>query len=152
MYSPNIGEKNRRLQHGMTLLPFKRINRNCHSGAQTQLTFAPINYVSFSDFLNKTPPPELTVSHFTHQVRQSTESYTFRRVENEKVNTICQTMEGEGKQDTESQTAAVEEEDTPLFRKNLRKVMDNEFRAAATRRDRNLSPLMNMVRQQKWES
>ena len=45
----------------------------------------------------------------------------------------------------------VEEDDTPLFRKNLRKVMDIKFLAAATRLDRNLSPLMNMIKHQKWD-
>ena len=30
--------------------------------------------------------------------------------------------------------------------------MDIEFLAAATRRDRNLSPLLNMIRQQKWDN
>ena len=45
----------------------------------------------------------------------------------------------------------MEEEDVPLFRKNLRKALDVDFIAAATKRDRNFQPLINMVRQQKWD-
>ena len=107
---------------------------------------APINYGTFNYYLNKPPPPELTVSDVSHQVIPSQESYTFRRKENEKLNAICQTVHEETTT-TECQTTTVEEEDTPLFRKNLRKVMDIEFLAAATRRDRNVSPLMNMIKQ-----
>ena len=135
----------RQLQQGMALPPFKHITRKCHSDSQTQLTFAPINYATFNDYLNEPPPPELTISDVTHQVIPSEESYTFRRIENEKVNAICQTLPEETTT-TECQTTTVEEEDTPLFRKNLRKVL-----AAATRRDRNLSPLINMIKQQKWD-
>ena len=134
----------------MVLPPFKRITRKCHSDTQTQLTFAPINYATFNDYLNKPPPPELTISDVTHQFIPSAESYTFRRIENEKVNAICQTLQEEATT-TECQTTTMEEEDTPLFHKNLRKVMDIECLAAATRCDRNLSPLMNMIRQQKWD-
>ena len=39
----------------------------------------------------------------------------------------------------------------PLLRKNLRKALDVDFISAATNRDRNLQPLINMVRQQKWD-
>ena len=119
-------------------------------------------YASSNDFLSKPPPPELTVSDVKHQVIPSTESFTFERFENERVDAICQTLELTEKQDTECQTqteedrstkqdteyqttASIEEEDTPMFRKNLRKVVDVKFLAAATRRDWNLSPLMNMV-------
>ena len=136
----------RQLHQGMALPTFKKITRKCHSGTQTQLTFAPIDYATFNDYLNKPPPPELTVSDVNHQVIPSQESYTFRRKKNEKVNAICQTVQEETTT-TECQTKTVEEEDTPLFRKNLRKVMDIEFLAAATRRDRNLSPLMSMIKQ-----
>ena len=141
----------RQLQHDMALHPFKRITRNCQSGNQTQLTFAPVNYATFNDYLNKTPPPETTISDVTHQVIPSAESYTFKRIENEKVNAICQTLQEETTM-TECQTTTVEDEDTPLFRKNLRKVMHIEFLAAATRRDRNLSSLVNMIKQQYWDS
>ena len=135
----------------MALPPFKRITRKCHSGTQTQLPFALINYTTLTDYLNKPPPPELTIRDVTHQVIPSAESYTFKKIENEKVNAICQTLKEETTT-TECQTTTVEEEFTPLFRKNLRKVLDIEFLAAATRRDRNLSPLINMVKQRNWDS
>ena len=51
----------------------------------------------------------------------------------------------------ECQAISMEKEDVPLFRKNLRKALDVDFIAAATKRDRNLQPLINMVRQQKWD-
>ena len=159
----------RQLQQGMALPPFRQIIRKSHSGSQTQLTIPPTNYASFDEFLSKPPLPELTINEVKHQVIPSTESFTFRRVENERVNAICQTLETTEKhytecqtqaeedrttsrQDTECQTAASIEEDTPMFRKNLRKVIDIKFLAAATRRDRNLSPLMNMVKQQRWDN
>ena len=141
----------RQLQQSMALPPFKRLTRKCHSGSQTQLSFPPINYATFNDYLHKLPPPELTISDVTHQVIPSEESYTFRWIENEKVNAIYQTIPEETTT-SECQTTTVEEEETPLFRKNLRKVMDIEFLAAASRRDRNLSPLINMIKQQKWDS
>ena len=169
---PNFKTKptmNRQLQQGMSLPPFRRITRKSHSSAQTQLTFSPINYASFIALLSKPPPPELTFSDVTHQVIPSKESFTFNRIENEKVNAICQTLELKQSQDTECQTqtgnsqstrqdkecqtiATIEEEDIPMFRKNLRKVMDVNFVAAATKRDRNLSPLLTMVKQQKWDN
>ena len=159
----------RQLQQGMTLPPFRRITRKAHTAAQTQLTFSPINYASFNALLSKPPPPELTFSDVTHQVIPSTNSFTFNRIESKKADAICQTLEKDqypdtdhqtqtdnnqsSKQDTESQTiASIEDEDTPMFRKNLRKVMDISFLAAATKRDRNLSPLLTMVKQQKWDS
>ena len=140
---------NRQLQQGMALPPFRRITRKTHSGVQTQLTFSPINYASFNEFLSKLPPPELTISDVKHQVIPSTECLTFRRVDNDRVDAICQTLETQDTechtqteedrstgQDTECQTtASIEEEDTPMFRKNLRKVMDVNFLAAATRRE-----------------
>ena len=90
-------------------------------------------------------------------------------MENEKVDAICQTLalaqtqntdrqtqtedDRSTGQDTECQTtASIEEEYIPMFRKNLRKVMDVSFLAAATRRDRNLLPLLNMVKQQRWDN
>ena len=115
--------------------------------------FPPINFASFNDFPTKTqPPPKLTVSEVRHQVIPSAESYTFRRVENEKVYAIRQTLGGGKTHDTECQTSNKDEEDTPLFRKNMRKVMDIELLAASTKRDRNLSPLMNMVKQHRWDN
>ena len=44
---------NRQLQQGMALPPFRRITHKAHSGVQTQLTFSPINYLSFNEFLSK---------------------------------------------------------------------------------------------------
>ena len=167
---PNFKKRknmNRQLQQGMSLPPFRRITRKSHNSAQTQLTFSPINYASFNALLSKPPPPELTFSDVSHQVIPSKESFTFNRIENEKTDAICQTLELNQSQDTECQTgntqstqqdtecqtiATIEEEDTPMFRKNLRKVMDVNFLAAATKRDRNLSPLLTMVKQQKWDS
>ena len=141
---------NRQLQQDMASPPFKRLTRKCHSGSQMQLSFPPINYATFNDYLYKSPAPALTISDVTHQVIPSEESYTFRRIENEKFNAICQIIPEETTT-SECQTTTVEE-DTPLFRKNLRKVMDIEFLAAATRRDPNLSLLINMIKQQKWDS
>ena len=160
---------NRQLQQGMSLPPFRRLTRKSHNSAQTQLTFSPINYASFNALISKPPPPELTFSDVTHQVIPSKESFTFNRIENEKVDAIRQTLELKQSQDTECQTqtgdnhstrqdtecqtiANIEEEDIPMFRKNLRKVMDVDFLAAATKRDKNLSPLLTMVRQQKWNN
>ena len=61
----------RQLQQSIGLAPFKRINRKCHSGTQTQLTFALINYASFTDYLNKPPPPNLpSVMSHTKSVHQ----------------------------------------------------------------------------------
>ena len=84
--------------------------------------FPPINYALFNDFLTKQPPPpELTVGEVRHQVIPSAESYTFRRVENEKVYAIRQTLGGGETHDTKCQTSNKEEKDTPMFRKNMRK-------------------------------
>ena len=51
--------------------------------------------------------------------------------------------------DSETNT---EEEDTPLSRKNLQKVLGVNFFAAATRKDKKLKPLLNFVRKRDWES
>ena len=130
-YGKNPKSVSRQLHQGIALPSFKKITRKSHSGAQTQLTFPPINYTTFNDYLNKPPTPDFTISDVTHQVIPSEESYTFRRIKNEKVNSICQTVQEETTT-TDCQTTTVEEEDTPLFRKNLRKMMDIEFLAAAT--------------------
>ena len=45
-----------------------------------------------------------------------------------------------------------EEEDVPMYRRQLRKVFDSSFIAAARKKDRSLNPLLNMVRGQKWET
>ena len=123
----------------MSLSPFKRILRKCNSCTQSQLTFAPSNYASFNDFLAKPPPPQLSISDVSHQVITSNESFTFVRAINDKADAICQTLQNDeatGERiDNKCQTLTLEEEDTPLFQKNLRKVMDIGFIAAATNRD-----------------
>ena len=49
-------------------------------------------------------------------------------------------------------TAFTDEEDVPMYRKQLRKVFDSNFIAAATKRDRTLQPLLNIERGQKWDN
>ena len=44
------------------------------------------------------------------------------------------------------------EEDTPLFRQRLRRVLGVRFIAAATEKDRNLRPLINFVKKRDWEA
>ena len=44
------------------------------------------------------------------------------------------------------------EEDTPLFRKKLQKVLGIKLIAAATRKHRNLRPLINFVKTRDWHS
>ena len=102
----------KQLQQGMALPPFRRITRKSHSGVQTQLSFPPINYASFNEILSKSPPPELTISDVKHQVIPSTESLTFKRVENERVDAICQTLALTETQDTECQTQTEEDHST----------------------------------------
>ena len=111
----------------MAVLPFKRIVRKCHSGNQIQFTFPPTNYALFNDFLTKPPPPELTISEVKHQVIPLSESYLFRRVENNKVDAICQTMKGEEKQDRVS----------------------NSYHGGGRQA---IVPLMNMVKQQRCDN
>ena len=61
---------------------------------------------------------------------------------------------------TEGLTATIEkatntsesEEDTPLFRKKLQRVLGVRFIAAATKKDRNLRPLINFVKKRDWEA
>ena len=43
-------------------------------------------------------------------------------------------------------------EDTPLFRKKLQRVLGMQFIAAATKKDRNLRPLINFVKKRDWET
>ena len=80
-----------------------------------------------------------------HQVIPSQHSFTL----NKKSHQISQT-EPDGQQ-KECHAIALEDEDVPLFRKNLRKALDVDFLAAATKRDRNPQSLINMVRNQKWD-
>ena len=44
------------------------------------------------------------------------------------------------------------EEDTPLFRRKLQRVLGVPFIAAATKKDRNLRPLVNFVKKWDWEA
>ena len=44
------------------------------------------------------------------------------------------------------------EEDTPLFRRKLQKVLEIPFIAAATKKDRNLRPLINFVKKPDWDA
>ena len=44
------------------------------------------------------------------------------------------------------------EEDTPLFRHKLQKVLGIPFIAAATKKDRNLRPLVNFVKKRDWDA
>ena len=44
------------------------------------------------------------------------------------------------------------EEDTPLFRKKLQRVLGVRFNAAATKKDRNFCPLINFVKTRDWEA
>ena len=53
----------------------------------------------------------------------------------------------------EMATSIVEsEEDTPLFRQRLQRVLGVRFIAAATKKDRNLRPLINFVKKRDWEA
>ena len=52
----------------------------------------------------------------------------------------------------EESDPAIKQEDTPLFRKKLQKVLGVRFIAAATKKDRNLRPLINFVKKRDWEA
>ena len=143
--APVANKMNRQLQTGMSLPPFKRIMRKCHSGQQTTVTIPPTKFASFNEMSEEPSQSTLSFSDVRHQVIPSRDSFTF----NKKSDQLCQTDPPD--QQTECQAISMEEEDVPLFRKNLRKALDVEFIAAATKRDRNLQPLINMIRHQKWE-
>ena len=54
---------------------------------------------------------------------------------------------------TVNQTTMTEaEEDTPLFRQRLQKVLGVKFIAAATKKDQNLRPLINFVKKRDWKA
>ena len=54
---------------------------------------------------------------------------------------------------TVSQTTMTEAgEDAPLFRQRLQKVLGVNFIATATKKDRNLKPLINFVEKRDWEA
>ena len=44
------------------------------------------------------------------------------------------------------------EEDTPLFRRKQQRVLGILFIAAATKKDRNLRPLINFVKKRDWDA
>ena len=44
------------------------------------------------------------------------------------------------------------DEDTPLFRRKLQKVLEIPYIAAATKKDRNLPPLINFVKKRDWDA
>ena len=136
---------NRQLQTGMALPPFKRILRKCHNGQQTTVIIPPTNFASFTEIPEEQTSTSLSFSDVMHQVIPSEDSLTFKK----KSDQLCQTDSPD--HPAECQAITLEEEDVPLFRKNLRKPLDVDFIAAATKRDRNLQPLINMVRQQKWD-
>ena len=70
------------------------------------------------------------------------------------------TLEASHEMITEELVATVEEatntveseEDTPLFRQRLQRVLGVRFIAAATKKDRNLRPLINFVNKRDWEA
>ena len=136
---------NRQLQTGMALPPFNRILRKFHSGQQTTVTIPPTNFASFTEIPEETPPTTLSFSDVMHQVTPSEDSFT----SNKKSDQLCQTDSPD--HPAECQGITMEEEDVPLFRKNLRKALDIDFLAAAKKRDCNLQPLIIMVRQLKWD-
>ena len=142
--NPAANNMSRQLQTGMSLPPFKRIMRKCHSGQQTTLSFPPAKHTSFAEMPVEPGQSTLSFSDVRHQVIPSQDSFTFVR----KSDQLCQT---DPEEQTECQAISMEDGDVPLFRKNLRKALDVDFIAAATKRDRNLQPLINMIRNQKWE-
>ena len=134
---------------GMSLPPFKRILRKYYNGTQSTISFHPKNISSFDTF--KGLHKDLTFSSTSHQVIPSEDSFTFKRLPKDQA---CQTTQAE--EETTPQTCLAttlsEEEDIPMYRRQLRNVFDSSFIAATTKKDRSLNPLLNMVRGQKWET
>ena len=156
-FVPNISEKkishhtnmNRQLSistSGMSLPPFKPILRKCHKGAQTTISFHPKNISSFDTY--KQLHKDLNFSDTSHQVIPSKDSMTIQPIP---VNQGCQTEQEEETQ-TCSATAVTQDEDVPMYRRQLRNVFGSSFLAAATKKDRSLNPLLNMVKVQKWDT
>ena len=140
---------NRQISHsasGMSLPPFQRILRKCHKGAQTTISFHPKNISSFDTY--KQLHKDLNFSDTSHQVIPSKDSVTFQPIP---VNQACQTDQKEETQPCLA-TAVTEEEDVPMYRRQLRNVFDSSFLAAATKKDRSLNPQLNMVKSQKWDN
>ena len=61
---------------------------------------------------------------------------------NETIDTVVATVE----------KATETEDDTPLFRRKLQRILGVPFIAAATKKDRNLRPLMNFVKKLNWDA
>ena len=135
---------NRQISHsasGMSLPPFQRMLRECHK--ETTISVHPKNISSFDTY--KQLQKDLNFSDTSHQVIPSKDSVTFQPIP---VNQGSQTDQEEETQ-TCSATAVTEEEDVPMYRRQLRSVFDSSFLAAATKKDRSLNPLLNMVEGQK---
>ena len=102
-----------------------------HSGQQTTVTTSPTNFASFTDSPQEMPPKTFLFGDVMLQIIPPENSFTF----NKKTDQICQTDDLPEK----CQAKAMEDEDIPLLRKNLRKTLDVDFLAVATKRDRNLN-------------
>ena len=137
------------LASGMSLPPFRRNSRKRHRGTQTVVSFNPNNIASFDTFLRNPQPKDFYLNDKTQKAIPSDESRTFRRVSNEKSDKMCPTIKEETPTCLITTTA---EEVVPLHRISFGKLFDSDYIGAATKRDRNLQPLPNMVWAQKWDS
>ena len=131
---------------GMSLPPFKRILRKCHKESQTTISFHPKNISSFDTY--KQLHKDLNFSDTYHQVIPSKDSVTFQPIP---IDQGCQT-EKEVDTHTCSATADTQDEDVPMYRRQLRNVFDSSFLAAATKKDRSINFLLNIVKEQKWDT
>ena len=102
--------------------------------------FHPKNISSFDTY--KQLHKDLNFSDTSHQVIASKDSVTFQPIP---VNQACQTEQKEETQPCLA-TALTEEEDVPMYRRQLRNVFDSSFLAAATKKDRSLKPLLNTIK------
>ena len=113
---PHHTNMNRQLSistFGMSLPPFKRILRKCHKGAQTTIPFHPKKISSFDTY--KQLHKDLNFSDTSHQVIPSKDSVTFQPIP---INQGCQT-EQEEETHTCSATAVTQDEDVPMYRRQL---------------------------------
>ena len=96
----------------------------------------------FIESLVKSPPPEITISEVKHQAITSVGTFTFRRVQNEKADAICQRLE-EG--------SALRKK---AFHSSGKHVKSNRHRLnySGHKKARVFSPIVNMVKQQKWDN
>ena len=115
---------------GMSLPPFKRILRKGHKGAQT--TIFSTRKTSFDTY--KQLHKDLNFSDTSHQVIPSQDSVTFQPIP---INQGCQTEQEEDIH-TCSARADTQDEDVPMYRRQLRNVFDSSFLAAATKKDRSI--------------